>query len=106
MARHRALTIILIMLIAPLVTAPVSAAGNGQYVSRALGFSLDWDDSWAVVDESADLLSESITLSNETSMVTFRALLGFGGDSQLCLDYVEDEFTLAPEFGIAGLRAK
>lgn len=103
MIRHRLFLFFMSLMLLAFPLVPDSAAADGQetYVSTDLGFSLGWDDPWSLVDQRADLLSESITLSNDTSTVTFRALLGFGGDSDACLDYVEVEFRDATDFDIS-----
>lgn len=92
MARHRLVWIItLVLIILPLTPHQAAAAGDQTYLSEGLGFSLSWDSSWDLVTEQSDVVSEGFTLSNGTSTVRFRALLGFGGDSDTCLDYVETE---------------
>ncbi|MGI8642840.1 MAG: neutral zinc metallopeptidase, partial [Thermomicrobiales bacterium] len=65
-------------------------------------FSVTWDRSWDLVAEQSDVLSEGFTLSNGTSTVRFRALLGFGGDSETCLDYVQTELQEETALSIVG----
>lgn len=103
MARFRLVWMFVAILLAlPLSPHGVEAAKDQTYVSTGLRFSLRWDRSWQLVDQQSDVLSESFTLSNGTSTVRFRALLGFGGDSQACLDYVDSEFREESDADIVG----
>lgn len=103
MVRWRFVWIVAIVLVAlPLVPDAVSARENRTYVSDGLRFSLSWDSSWDLMGEQSDVLSEGFTLSNGTSTVRFRALLGFGGDSETCLDFVETEFRDDTDIAIVG----
>lgn len=92
MVRFRLIWIFaLILVMLPLTPHQAVAADDQTYLSESLGFSLSWNRSWDLITEQSDVVSEGFTLSNGTSTVRFRALLGFGGDSATCLDYVEAE---------------
>ena len=92
MTRSRLVWIIALALVMfPLFPSRAIATADSSYISDGLRFSISWTGSWELIAEQSDVQSEAFTLSNGTSTVRFRALLGFGGDSDLCLDYVETE---------------
>ena len=78
-------------------TAEAGATSN--YTSPSYGYSLDYDDSWTVEDETSDGETDRFVLSNGTSFVSFVGTRGFDGDPAACVSDFAQQALLDPAVG-------
>jgi predicted metalloprotease len=75
-------------MVVPSVSAARVGVDGNSYESPNYGWTISWDDSWTVEDESVRGDYELLQLSDNLSVVFFEAYVGYDGDPEAC---VEDE---------------
>ncbi|MDP9365406.1 MAG: DUF3105 domain-containing protein [Chloroflexota bacterium] len=63
---------------------PRGGVNGNRYTSPTYGFTLIWDDSWAVRTESSEGGVDALDLSNEASVVRFSTSKEYRGNLPLC----------------------
>ena len=72
---------------------------GGTYDSPTYGYSLDFDDTWTVEDETSDNEIDRVVLGNGTSFVTLVGTPKFDGDLNACVTSFAEQALLDPAVG-------
>ncbi|MGH2534529.1 MAG: neutral zinc metallopeptidase [Thermomicrobiales bacterium] len=81
---------------------PGSGVEGNTYTSSTFGYSVTWDGTWTVIDESSVDGFDSLGLSNDVSTVYFSAYVSNGEDEPTCLATSAD--LLSQEAGVSDFR--
>ncbi len=81
------------------VQTTAEPGSGGTYDSPTYGYSLDFDDTWTIEDETSDNEIDRVVLSNGTSFVTLVGTPEFDGDTNACVTSFAKQALLDPAVG-------
>ncbi len=107
MSKRWAWIVVLLMVLSPLVTRTARVAAQdgvdgSTYVSPNYAWSISWDDTWSVEDESSEDGYDYLELTDQLSFVYFEAYAEFDGDAAACV--AEEMDDLAAQDGVSAIK--